>query len=75
MGINPRRFLTPEDLDSIRDMFPQAAGVEVLIVGYIIILFRGASDVEEAYQCAWPLELAGLRFVFDIRNMNVQQPR
>ncbi|KAN0077586.1 hypothetical protein V8E54_005890 [Elaphomyces granulatus] len=63
--INPRRFLTRIDLDSFRELFPRAVGVQVLIAGFIIVFFDSVSDVEEAYSTFWPLELGSLRVFFD----------
>lgn len=64
--INPRRFLTSHHLDSLRELFPLAVGVEVLVAGFMIILFDRVSDVKEAYRRIWPLELAGLRVFFEV---------
>ncbi|KAJ5229487.1 hypothetical protein N7489_010195 [Penicillium chrysogenum] len=38
--INPRRFLTTADLDSLRELFPEAVGVHLLIAGFLIVLFE-----------------------------------
>ncbi|KAJ5607002.1 hypothetical protein N7537_003621 [Penicillium hordei] len=38
--INPRRFLTPADLDSLRELFPEAVGAHLLIAGLLVILFE-----------------------------------
>lgn len=64
--INPRRFLRPADLDSLRELFPEAVGVEVMIAGFMIILFENVQHLQDAYREVWPLELAGLRVFFDI---------
>lgn len=64
--INPRRFLTPADLDSLRELFPEAVGVHVLIAGFLIILFADKRHVHDAYSEVWPLELAGLRVFFHL---------
>ncbi|KAL3471811.1 hypothetical protein BJX99DRAFT_19516 [Aspergillus californicus] len=64
--INPRRFLRPADLDSIRELFPEAVGAEVFIAGFIIVLFSKPQCVQDAYSEIWPLELAGLRVFFDV---------
>lgn len=64
--INPRRFLTPADLDSLRELFPEAVGVHVLIAGFLIILFEDKRHVQDAYSEVWPLELAGLRVFFHL---------
>jgi hypothetical protein len=63
--INPRQFLRSTDLDSPRELLPKAVGVEVLIAGFLVVLFEYVQHVRNAYREAWPLELAGLR-VFSI---------
>lgn len=68
--INPRRFLTPSDLDSLRELFPGAIGVYVLIAGFLIILFEDKRHGYDAYSEAWPLELAGLRVFFHFPHFN-----
>ncbi|KAJ5101132.1 hypothetical protein N7456_007184 [Penicillium angulare] len=64
--INPRRFLRATDLDSLRELFPKATGVNVFVAGFMVIIFDDQTDVQDAYQKIWPLELAGLRVFFDI---------
>lgn len=64
--INPRRFLTPADLDSLRELFPEAVGVHLLIAGFLIILFEEKRHVHDAYNDVWPLELAGLQVFFHL---------
>lgn len=44
--INLRRMLTPNDLETARQTFPEAVGVRVLIAGWIVFLFRCDSDVK-----------------------------
>ncbi|CRL21860.1 unnamed protein product [Penicillium camemberti] len=62
--INPRRFLTLADLDSLRNLFLEAVGVHVVIVGFLVILFEDKRHVHDACSEVWPLELAGLRVFF-----------
>lgn len=64
--INPRRFLRPTDLDGIRELFPEATGVEIFIAGFMVITFDDMHHVQDAYADTWPLELAGLRVFFDV---------
>lgn len=64
--INPRKFLTANDLACFRRLFPRSIGVEILVAGYVIVLFEQMTDVEKAYHEIWPLELAGLRVFFDV---------
>lgn len=64
--INPRRFLTPADLDSLRELFPEAVGAHLLIAGFLVILFEEERHVQDAYNNTWPLELAGLQVFFHL---------
>ncbi|KAI9370466.1 hypothetical protein BJX61DRAFT_535613 [Aspergillus egyptiacus] len=72
--INPRRFLRPSDLDCLRELFPEAVGVEVLIAGFMIVLFDTLQQVRLAYSEVWPLELAGLRVFFDVVRYRITVP-
>ncbi|KAJ5435490.1 hypothetical protein N7445_006375 [Penicillium cf. griseofulvum] len=64
--INPRRFLTPADLDSLRELFPEAVSIYLLIAGFLIILFEEERHVQDTCNKAWPLELAGLQVFFHL---------
>ncbi|PWY90385.1 hypothetical protein BO94DRAFT_23768 [Aspergillus sclerotioniger CBS 115572] len=66
--INPRRFLTRDDLDGIRECFPEAVGVEVLVAGFIVVLFEKRIQIKRAYERAWPIELGGLLAFFELAN-------
>lgn len=68
--INPRRFLTPADLDSLRELFPEAICVHLLIAGFLIILFGEEQHVLDAYDNVSPVELAGLRVCFQLTHYN-----
>ncbi|KAL4916316.1 hypothetical protein BDW62DRAFT_218808 [Aspergillus aurantiobrunneus] len=46
--INPRRSLTATDLDSLRELFPKSTGVEVLVAGFLVVLFEDITDVQDA---------------------------
>ncbi|KAL2828183.1 hypothetical protein BDW59DRAFT_159776 [Aspergillus cavernicola] len=50
---------------SPRELFPKAVGVEVLVAGFLVVLFQCISDVKDAYHQIWPLELTGLRVFSD----------
>jgi hypothetical protein len=60
----------PSDPDSIRELFPQAVELEILIAGFIIILFDRVSNVKDAYWRIWLLELGSLRVFFDVSRYN-----
>lgn len=62
--LNPRRCLRPADLDSLRGLFPEAVGIDVLIAGFLVVRFEKMQHVQNAYSEVWPLELAGLRVFF-----------
>ncbi|KAI2733079.1 hypothetical protein CBS147332_94 [Penicillium roqueforti] len=47
--LNPRKFLSPNDLNLLREMFPCALGVRVFISGFIVILFKNRSDIEYSW--------------------------
>jgi hypothetical protein len=64
--INPRRFLTPASLDSLRELFPEAVCVHLLIAGFLMIIFEEERHVFDAYNNVWPLELAGLQVYFHL---------
>ncbi|CAG8939211.1 unnamed protein product [Penicillium salamii] len=68
--INPRRFLTPADLDSLRELFPEAVGVHLLIAGFLVILFEEERHVLDACNTVWPLELAGLQVCFQLTHLS-----
>ncbi|CAI7606054.1 unnamed protein product [Penicillium glandicola] len=64
--INPRRFLTPADLDSLRELFPEAVGVHLLIAGFLVILFQEERHVLDVCYNVWPLGIAGLQVCFQL---------
>jgi hypothetical protein len=45
--ISPRRFLTLADLNSLREYFPEAVGVHVLIAGFLRLYRYNNEWVEE----------------------------
>lgn len=71
--INPRRFLTARDLDTLRELFPKAIGANVLIAGFVVILFEDSSALNNAYQETWPIEMAGLLVCFDIPRYDLER--
>ncbi|OQD81017.1 hypothetical protein PENANT_c030G01654 [Penicillium antarcticum] len=39
-GINPRKLLSPEKIDSLRELFPAAVGARVFVSGFLIVLLN-----------------------------------
>jgi len=64
--LNPRRFLTARDLNHIRNLFPHATGVRVLICGIVIILFRTGSDMRLTWERGGPDTIGLLNVGYDI---------
>jgi hypothetical protein len=48
-ALNPRRFLSQDDLNILREMFPSAVGVRVFMSGFIVILFKTREDIEKSW--------------------------
>jgi hypothetical protein len=59
--INPRRFLTAEDIRSIRNIFPSSIGVRVLISGWVVIHFEDVKTMESAWESGFPDTVGALR--------------
>ncbi|KAK2745051.1 hypothetical protein FQN55_006408 [Onygenales sp. PD_40] len=64
--INCRRFLRPDDIEAIREFFPDSVGVRILMTGYAIVLFRTFDAMKEAWRTKVIGELGGLRVGYDI---------
>ncbi|CAG8903156.1 unnamed protein product [Penicillium egyptiacum] len=47
--LNPRKFLSQDDLHLLQEMFPCALGVRVFISGFIVILFKSRSDIKDSW--------------------------
>jgi hypothetical protein len=65
-AINPRKFLTSEQLDGLREVFPKAIGARVLITGYLVILLPSLTDIEDTHKYDWVMEVGGLRVIYDV---------
>ncbi|KAF7717814.1 Uncharacterized protein PECH_008457 [Penicillium ucsense] len=63
--INPRKILSPEQLDCLRDLFPTAIGVQVLVSGFLVVLMKSQSDIRAAYHQGLVSEVAGLALTFN----------
>lgn len=64
--INPRRMLTPHDLNAIRSMFPTAVGVRILIAGWAIVLFNSKSSLYAAWKDGIADTIGELSVCYDI---------
>ncbi|KAL1970153.1 hypothetical protein VTN77DRAFT_6558 [Rasamsonia byssochlamydoides] len=69
--LNPRKFLTASHLDSLRELFPKAVGVQIFVSGFLVVLFKSMVHVAEAYRTQWPLEVGSLHVVFDVMNIQL----
>ncbi|KAK9851052.1 hypothetical protein MYU51_011245 [Penicillium brevicompactum] len=65
-NINPRRFLRPAQLESVRNAFPKAIGVEIRVAGFMVVLYEHMKYVRLRYRHNWPLWFAGLRVEYDV---------
>lgn len=64
--INPRRMLTPHDLNAIRSMFPTAVGVRILIAGWAIVLFNSKSSLYAAWKDGIADTIGQLSVCYDV---------
>jgi hypothetical protein len=64
-GINPRKFLSPEKIDGLRELFPAAVGARVFVSGFLVVLFNSLRDIQAMYERDWIMEVGGLRTVYD----------
>ncbi|KAK2781397.1 hypothetical protein FQN53_000588 [Emmonsiellopsis sp. PD_33] len=69
--INPRKILTARDLDSLRELFPRAVGAQVLIAGFIVILFRNMGDLRNTEARGRPHEIGGLIALLDVAGFDL----
>lgn len=59
--INPRSFLSPEEIRSIRKAFPGSTGAQVLLTGWLLIMFAEKKAMEACWGKGTPDEIGGLR--------------
>jgi hypothetical protein len=64
--LNPRRLLTAEELNKLRLMYPHACGVQLLIGGQLVILFKTESDMRASWSRGICGEIGGLQVVYNV---------
>ncbi|KAK2812920.1 hypothetical protein FQN50_000941 [Emmonsiellopsis sp. PD_5] len=66
--INPRKLLSGQDLEALREMFPRAIGARLLVSGFLIILFKNLRDVRASWEREQGLgiEFGRMRIGYDV---------
>lgn len=64
--LNPRRLLTAEELNTLRLMYPHACGVQLLIGGQLVVLFKTESDMIASWSRGICGEIGGLQVVYNV---------
>ena len=59
--IEPRSFLSPEEIRSIRKAFPGSTGAQVLLTGWLLIMFAEKKAMEACWGKGTPDEIGSLR--------------
>lgn len=62
--INPRSFLPAETIECIRLAFPGSVGAQVLIIGWILVLFPDKKTLQKCWSHGAPSEINNLRVGF-----------
>lgn len=66
-NLNPREFLSSENISLQQRLFPSAVEVRVLISGFIVILFQSRSDIEKSWrEDGKASEFGFLRLVYEV---------
>jgi hypothetical protein len=60
-NINPRSFLSVETIECIRLAFPGSVGAQVLIIGWILVLFPDKKTLQKCWAHGAPDEISNLR--------------
>jgi hypothetical protein len=50
-NINPRQFLSSNDLEVLRAQYPTAIGARVLISGFLVLLYKSRDQIRKAWDC------------------------
>ncbi|KAJ5485572.1 hypothetical protein N7539_005560 [Penicillium diatomitis] len=69
--INPRKFLSHDQLDALREIFPKAVGARVHAAGYLVMLFTSLSDIQHMYLNDWVMVVGGLRVMYDLLEIDI----
>ncbi|KAJ5888328.1 hypothetical protein N7495_008369 [Penicillium taxi] len=64
-SINPRKLLSMQQLDCLRELFPTAMGDRILVSGFLVILFKSLQEIQDIYRRDWIHELGGLNVNYD----------
>lgn len=57
-GINPRKLLSPEKNDGLRELFPAAVGARVFVSGFLVVLFNSLHNIPCMRETvSWKLEV------------------
>lgn len=68
-SINPRKLLSPQQLDGLRELFPAAVGARLLVSGFLLVLFESLHDIQTVYEGDWIMEIGGLRTIYDVHRL------
>lgn len=68
--INPRRCLLREDLDAIREKFPSAIGIRILILGFALLVYYNVDGIHADWNGGVPGSLGGLFVGYMIKTLN-----
>lgn len=68
--INPRRCLLRENLNAIREKFPKAIGIRILISGFALLVYHNVDDIHANWNGGVPGSLGGLFVGYMIKTLN-----
>jgi hypothetical protein len=69
--INPRKLFSPDDLDALRDLFPEAVGAQLLVTGYLIVLFEYQAQLQAAERNGRPRQVGDLIVLLGLKSCEV----
>jgi hypothetical protein len=64
-SINPRKLLSPDMIDSLRELFPAAVGARIFVSGFLVVLYKSLRDIQAVYDEDWIREVGGLPTKYD----------
>ncbi|KAJ5800686.1 uncharacterized protein N7518_002754 [Penicillium psychrosexuale] len=68
--IDPRSFLEPQKVNLIREAFPGSIGAQILLTGWLLILFPEKKSLEACWDKGVPDEVGGLRVGYIIASFH-----